>query len=198
LLGFDKESPDLDELREILNCIADDSYRVSKIIDSIRAFFKNGHQIKAPLDVNDLIGEVLMFVDADLRSHNITAQTTLNNALPQVSADAIQLQQVILNLIKNAIEAMSAVENGSRVLELKTELGEAENLLITVQDSGPGIDAENIERIFDRFFTTKSRGMGIGLSICRSIIEAHGGRLWAEPSVHQGSVLRISLPIAAS
>jgi signal transduction histidine kinase len=139
-----------------------------------------------------------MFVDADLRSHNITAQTTLNNALPQVSADAIQLQQVILNLIKNAIEAMSAVENGSRVLELKTELGEAENLLITVQDSGPGIDAENIERIFDRFFTTKSRGMGIGLSICRSIIEAHGGRLWAEPSVHQGSVLRISLPIAAS
>ena len=198
LLGFDKESPDLDELREILNCIADDSHRVSKIIDSIRAIFKNGHQIIAPLDVNDLIGEVLMFVDADLRSHNITVQTTLNNALPQVSVYAIQLQQVILNLIKNAIEAMSAVENGSRVLELKTELGEAENLLITVQDSGPGIDAENIERIFDRFFTTKSRGMGIGLSICRSIIEAHGGRLWAEPSVHQGSVLRFSLPIAAS
>ena len=139
-----------------------------------------------------------MLVDADLHGHNITVQATLNKALPEVSADAIQLQQVILNLIKNAIEAMNAVENGSRVLELKTELGEAGNLLITVQDSGPGIDAENIERIFDRLFTTKSRGMGMGLSICRSIIEAHSGRLWAEPSVRQGSVLRISLPIAAS
>jgi len=198
LLEFAKGSPDLDELREILNCIADDSYRVSKIINGIRAVFKNGHQIRAPLDVNDLIREVLMLVDADLHGHNITVQATLNKALPEVSADAIQLQQVILNLIKNAIEAMNAVENGSRVLELKTELGEAGNLLITVQDSGPGIDAENIERIFDRLFTTKSRGMGMGLSICRSIIEAHSGRLWAEPSVRQGSVLRISLPIAAS
>jgi len=198
LLGLEKESPDLDELREILNCVVDDGHRASKIIDGIRAIFKKAQQIKTPLDVNDLIRDVLMLVDADLRCHNIAVQTTLNNALPRMSADPIQLLQVILNLIKNAIEAMSAAENDSRVLILKTELGDSANLLITVQDTGPGIDAKNIEQIFDRFFTTKSKGMGMGLSISRSIIEAHGGRLWAEPRVHQGSVFRISLPVAAS
>lgn len=198
LLGLEKESPDLDGLREILDCIVDEGHRANRIIDGIRAIFKRGHQIKEPLDVNDLIRDVLMLVDADLHSHNITVQTTLNDALPQVSADPIQLQQVILNLIKNAIEAMSAVKDDSRVLRLETELGDPANLSITVQDTGPGIDAESIERIFDRFFTTKSKGMGIGLSICRSIIEAHGGRLWAEPRVRQGSMFRISLPVSGS
>ena len=198
LLGLEKETPDLDGLREILDCIVDDGHRASKIIDSIRAIFKRGHQIKEPLDVNDLIRDVLMLVDADLHSHNIAVQTTLDDALPQVSADPIQLQQVILNLIKNAIEAMSAVKDDSRVLRLETELGDSANLSITVQDTGPGIDAENIERIFDRFFTTKSKGMGMGLSICRSIIEAHGGRVWAESRAHQGSMFRISLPVAGS
>jgi PAS domain S-box-containing protein len=197
LLELEKESPNLDELREILSCVVDDGYRATKIINGIHAIFNKAKQIKAPIDANDLIREVLLLMEADLRSHNIVVQTTLNNALPKLSGDPIQLLQVILNLIKNAIEAMSAVENDSRVLQLKTELGDSANLLITVQDAGPGIETKNIEQIFDRFFTTKSRGMGMGLSISRSIIEAHGGRLWAESGVRQGSIFRISLPIAA-
>ena len=116
-------------------------------------------------------------------------------ALPNLR---VQLQQVILNLIDNAIEAMNAVSDDSRVLHLKTEPKDGENVRITVQDSGPEIDAENTERIFDRFFSTKSQGMGMGLSICRSIVEAHGGRLWVETGSHRGSVFLISLPVRAS
>ncbi len=198
LLGLGKHSPDLDELREILTCIVTESERASKIIASIRAIFKKTDQIKVPLDVNRLIKDVLALMDADLHSHHITVQTTLKDILPRVSADAVQLQLVILNLIKNGIQAMDTAEIGSRVLHLETELGDSANLLITVEDTGRGIDPKKIDQIFDRFFTTKQKGMGMGLSICRSIIEAHGGRLWAEPRVYQGSAFRISLPIAAS
>jgi signal transduction histidine kinase len=110
-------------------------------------------------------------------------------------ADRVQLQQVMLNLIKNAIEAMSSVVDSSRLLHLKTELDGSQNIVVTVQDFGTGIDPENIERIFNRLFTTKTQGMGMGLAICRSIIEAHNGRLWAEAGTDQGSLFRISLPI---
>jgi len=123
-------------------------------------------------------------------------RTTLNKTIPEVLADRVQLQQVMVNLIENAIEAMSFVADGSRVLHLKTELDGARNILITVEDSGPGIDPNIIERIFGRFFTTKAEGMGMGLAICRAIIEAHNGRLWAEAGDDQGSIFRISLPVA--
>ncbi len=198
LLRLGKDSADRDGLREILNSIIDEGHRASKIIAGIRAIFKRGHQTREPVDVNSLIREVLLLVDADLHNHNIIMQTRLNDSVPHVFADPIQLQQVILNLVKNAIEAMSAVNGGSRVLSLETDLTDPGNLLITVQDTGPGIGAQNIERIFDRFFTTKSKGMGMGLPICRSIVEALGGRLWAESRPEQGSAFRISLPIAAS
>lgn len=137
----------------------------------------------------------MALVEAELQSHHIAVRTTLNKTAPEVLADRVQLHQVMLNLIKNAIEAMSSVVDGSRVLHLKTELDSSQNMVVTVQDSGTGIDPENIERIFDRFFTTKTEGMGMGLSICRSIVEAHNGRLWAEAGVHQGSLFRISLPV---
>jgi signal transduction histidine kinase len=120
---------------------------------------------------------------------------TLIETIPEVLVDRIQLRQVMLNLIKNAIEAMISVVDNSRVLHLKTELDGSRNIVVTVQDSGMGIDPENIERIFNRFFTTKTQGMGMGLTICRSIIEAHNGRLWAEAGLHQGSLFRISLPM---
>jgi signal transduction histidine kinase len=134
-------------------------------------------------------------MDSELQSHHVVVRTALRDALPPVLADRIQLQQVLLNLIKNAIEAMTSVADGSRSLLLTTELDDAGTLRITVADSGPGIDPKNLERVFDRFFTTKSQGMGMGLSVCRSIIEAHDGRLWAESGAHGGSVFRISLPI---
>jgi signal transduction histidine kinase len=123
-------------------------------------------------------------------------RTTLNETIPEVLADRVQLQQVMVNLIENAIEAMSFVTGRSRVLHLKTELDGARNILVTVEDSGLGIDPNNVERIFDRFFTTKAQGMGMGLAICRSIIEAHNGRLWAEATGDQGSIFWMSLPVA--
>jgi signal transduction histidine kinase len=129
-----------------------------------------------------------------LNRHRVVIQTDLFPALPQVSGNPVQLQQVILNLIMNAAEAMDAVTDRPRVLRVKTELHEPSSVMITVQDSGPGIDRENSDRIFDTFFTTKSHGMGMGLSICRSIVEAHGGRLWASNGTHQGAVFHSVLP----
>jgi signal transduction histidine kinase len=149
--------------------------------DSIRAISKREHR-SAPVNLNELIREVLTLLEAELQGHHIEVQTTLDERIPAVLSDRIQFQQVILNLIKNAIEAMSFVVEHSRILHLKTEVGSSQNLMIIVEDSGTGIDPKNIEKIFDRAFTTKTHGMGMGLAICRSIIEGHNGRLWAEPS----------------
>ena len=142
-----------------------------------------------------MIREVLAIVEDRLQTNNIVVQATLNESLPEVIADRVQLQQVILNLIRNAIEAMGSVAESSRVLNLKTETEDSQHILITVQDSGPGIDPKDIERIFERFFTTKAQGMGMGLAICRSILAAHGGRILADAGVRQGALFRISLPI---
>jgi signal transduction histidine kinase len=137
---------------------------------------------------------VLSFAETDLQGHHIAVRTTLDETIPDVLADRVQLRQVVLNLITNAVEAMTSVDANSRLMHLKTERDESQNIVITVQDSGPGVDPQNIERIFDRFFTTKTQGMGMGLAICRSIVEAHNGRLWVEAGDHQGSLFRISLP----
>ena len=190
-----KETSNVDEARATLNNIVFAGQRAAEIIESIRAIRKKEHRVREPLSLNELIQEVLALVAAELQSHHIAVRTTLNKTVPEVLADRVQLQQVMLNLIKNAIEAMSSVVDGSRVLHLKTELEGSQDMVVTVQDSGTGIDPENIERIFDRFFTTKTEGMGMGLSICRSIVEAHNGRLWADAGVHQGSLFRISLPL---
>src|SRR5262249_31903676 len=125
----------------------------------------------------------------------VAVQTKFNEELPEVIGDQIQLQQVILNLIRNAVEAMGSVPESARILHLKTEIEDSQHILITVHDSGPGIDPKDAERIFERFFTTKSQGMGMGFAICRSIIEAHDGRLWGETGVNQGALFRISLRI---
>ncbi len=189
------DTSNVDEARATLNNIIFAGQRAAEIIESIRAISKKEHRIRAPLSLNELIQEVLALVEAELQSHQIAVRTTLNETIPEVLADRVQLQQVMLNLVKNAIEAMSSVVDSSRVMHLKTELDGSHNMVVTVQDSGTGIDPENIERIFNRFFTTKAAGMGMGLAICRSIVEAHNGRLWAEAGVPQGSLFRISLPL---
>jgi len=145
------------------------------------------------MSLNEMIREVLAIVEDRLQTSHIAVQAELNEKLPEVIADRAQLQQVILNLIRNAVEAMSSVPEST--LHLKTEIEDAQHVLITVQDSGPGIDPKNAKRIFERFFTTKSQGMGMGLAISRSIIEAHNGHLLAEAGPHQGALFRISLPI---
>ena len=192
-----RETPDVERGRANLNNIVQAAHRAGEIIDSISAINKKENRTRAPLNLNELIQEVLALLESEVQSYHIAVRTTLNETIPEVLADRVQLQQVMVNLIENAIEAMSFVADGSRVLHLKTELDGARNILVTVEDSGPGIDPNNIERIFGRFFTTKTEGMGMGLAICRSIIEAHNGRLWAEAGDDQGSVFRISLPVAS-
>jgi PAS domain S-box-containing protein len=192
------KTPDLGEAQTALRRIVSDGHRASEVIGSIRAMFKSGHRPSAYYDVNALIREVLALVNGELQSNKVEAQVELSEGIPRILADRVQLQQVVLNLMMNAIEAMGAVQNGARILGVNSELRDARDILITVKDSGPGIDPQNIDRIFERFFTTKSNGMGMGLSICRSIVEAHNGRLWAEPDVRPGSVFRILLPIDGS
>jgi PAS domain S-box-containing protein len=195
LRWLERDPPNVERARGTLNNITLAGKRTVEIVDSIRAISKKEHRIHAPLNLNVLIQEVLALAEAELHIQNIAIRTTLNEKIPDVLADRLQLQQVMLNLIKNAIEAMSSVVDSPRVLHLKTELDGSQNIVVTVQDSGTGIDPENIEQIFNRFFTTKTQGMGMGLAICRSIIEAHNGRLWAEAGIDQGSLFRISLPI---
>jgi PAS domain S-box-containing protein len=189
-----KRPPDLEEVRADLDRIANASDRASQVIEGIRSMFKNDSRKKALLDVNEVIREVIALLRSELQNRQIVVQDELNPKLPPVLADGVQLQQVIANLVTNAIEAMEAIDDGARTLRVMSTISKSDGVLITVEDSGPGIDPENADRIFHPFFTTKSQGMGMGLSICRSIIEAHDGYLSARSAVHRGSVFQISLP----
>jgi len=187
-------TPDFGEAMAALKRIVSDAHRASEVIGSIRAMFKKDIQEKALLDLNQLIREVLMLVHAELQSQRVSVHTELMEDLPHVLADRVQLQQVIMNLIMNASEAMASVTNRARVLRVKSEVDESHDVLMTVEDSGTGIDPNDANRIFDAFFTKKSHGLGMGLSICQSIIEAHNGRLWASPGIHHGSIFHVALP----
>ena len=160
--------------------------------------FKKDGQAKAPQDVNKLIREVLTLVRSDLENQRVSVRTELFDELPQVPASLVQLRQVAVNLIMNAIDAMSTVVNRPRVLQVRTEVHESGYLLIAVEDTGMGIDPKNIDRIFDPFFTTKPHGMGMGLSICQSIIENHDGRLSVSAGQPYGSIFYVFLPIDPS
>ena len=191
---LERTPPDLGEARAAIANISAVGNRANEVIESIRAMFRRETQPQAPLDPNKLIVGVLAVLSDELKSHQITVQTELIEAPPAVLADWGQLQQVVLNLIMNAIEAMSSVVGRARILRIKSEIHESGGVLITVKDSGSGIDPKDIERIFTAFFTTKARGMGIGLSICRSIVETHGGRLWASAGTPHGSIFYLELP----
>lgn len=189
-----KQPPNLGEVRADLNRIADAGDRAIQVIEGIRSMFKNDSRERALLDVNEIIREVMALLRSELQDRQIVVQDELTPKLPPVLADGIQLQQVIANLVTNAIEAMDAVDDRSRTLRVKSARSKSAGVLILVEDSGPGIDPDNVDRIFRPFFTTKSQGMGMGLSICRSIVEAHNGDLSAHSAVHRGSVFQISLP----
>ena len=189
-----KADADLHEVREVLKRMIDDGHRASHIISSIRAMFGKDRREKSRVSIRDLVSELLALVHGELESHRISHQVELHQELPPVMADRVQLQQVLLNLIMNAIESISSVEDRERSLLIKSELHEAGDVLIAVEDSGPGIDPDNMDRIFDAFFTTKSHGMGLGLSICQSIIESHGGRLWASARKPHGAIFHVQLP----
>jgi PAS domain S-box-containing protein len=196
LRWLSRPKPDLVEVRAGLEAIVSDGNRASDVIDGIRAIFKNDSREKISLDVNEVIREVLALMQFELHNHRILVSTELTSGLQPVVADRIQLQQVIANLIANAIEAMQFAEARARTLRVRSASGTANDVLVVVEDSGPGIDSENLERIFHPFFTTKPQGTGMGLSICRSIIEAHNGHLTVSPAADGGSVFQIALPAA--
>jgi PAS domain S-box-containing protein len=187
--------PAVEGAREALSEISQAVDRAGQVIDGIRAMFKNDSRKKVLLDVNQVIREVLLLLHFELQNHHILVQAELNPKLPLVVADPIQLQQVITNLVTNAIEAMDLVADHTRTLRVNSVARESDGVLIAIEDTGPGIKQERFDRIFDPFFTTKSQGMGMGLAICRSIIEAHGGNLWASPGTTHGSVFHVALPI---
>ena len=181
-------------MRSLLKLVVSEGNRASQVIDGIRAMFKNNSREKALLDVNEVIREVIALLHSKLQKHRITVRAELISEPPPILADRIQLQQVVANLVANAIEAMDTVTDRARTLRVKSVIGKPDGVLITVEDSGPGIDPENADRIFHPFFTTKSEGTGMGLSICRSIIEAHNGSLSLRSAPNRGSVFEILMP----
>jgi signal transduction histidine kinase len=191
---LDRRSPDLKEVREALGCIADNAAHAADVIGRIRDHLKKAPPRKHSLDLNATITEVIALTRSEAAKNKVSVRTELAERLPPVWGDRIQLQQVALNLILNAVEAMSRVGEHARELLITTQQSPTEDVLVTVRDSGPGIDPENLERVFESFYTTKPGGVGIGLSICRSIIEAHGGRLWADANEGGGAVFQFSLP----
>src|SRR5215469_11479393 len=191
-----RATPDLSEVRLALKRVVYDGHRAGEVVDGIRSMFKKDGQTETQQDINELVREVLVLLHDEIQSRQVSTRIELTDRLPKVSANRVQLQQVLVNLIANAVEAMSAIENRARILRVKTEMNEFNHMMITVEDSGMGIDPKNIDRIFDTFFTTKSHGMGMGLSICRSIIERHGGRMLVSHGQPHGSIFQVLLPIA--
>jgi C4-dicarboxylate-specific signal transduction histidine kinase len=191
---LDKQPADLGEVREALSCVVGDADRGGAIIDRMRDHIKKAPPRKHRFDLNDAINEVIGLARSAIAENGVSVQTRLTEGLAPVEGDRVQLQQVILNLVLNAAEAMSMVDGGRRQLLISSEEGGANGVLVAVRDSGPGIDPEHIERVFDAFYTTKPSGVGMGLSICRSIIEAHSGRLWADANEPGGAAFQFTLP----
>jgi C4-dicarboxylate-specific signal transduction histidine kinase len=189
-----RATPDLDEARAALKRIVNEGHRAGQVIGSIRSMFKKDGRTKAPHDVNDVVREVLTLVRSEVENQRVAVRTELTDELPRVLADRVQLQQVILNLVTNAIDAMGSLNGRARVLRLRSERHAGDSVMVTVEDTGTGIDRENMNRIFEAFFTTKPHGMGMGLSICRSIVESHGGRLSAARGHPHGAVFQVVLP----
>jgi signal transduction histidine kinase len=186
---------DIEEVRAALQRIRNDGHRAAEVVEGIRAMFKNDGQKRVLLDINQLIREVLALVQSELLGRRISLDAALHEDLPQVMADRVQLQQVIMNLITNAIDAMASVTDRPRVLRIKSEIRNRDAVVVAIEDTGAGIDPGKMDRLFDPFFTTKPDGMGVGLSICRSIVEAHNGHLRASAGAQHGSVFWFELPI---
>ena len=190
---LDMSPPNMTEVREALACIVRDADRGKGIVDRVRDHIKKAPPRYDRIDVNEAIGEVTEMVRAPVEKNMVSVRTRLSPGLNSVWGDRVQLQQVVLNLVLNAVEAMGSVAEGARTLTITTE-NDAAGILVVVQDSGPGIDPEHLQRVFDTFYTTKDTGLGMGLSICRSIIAAHGGRLWAEAGQPRGAIFQFTLP----
>jgi PAS domain S-box-containing protein len=197
LRWLDRDTPDLEAARRSAKWIIDDSNRASEVIRRVRVLANKTDIDKRSLDVNDVITEVILLAQRELTNQQVSLQMELAPTLPTVLGDRVQLQQVIINLVMNGMEAMQAVTDRPRELVIRSRPDEAQQVLVSVTDYGVGIPAVNADLLFNPFFTTKSSGMGMGLSICRSIIEAHDGRLWATANIPHGATFLFALPINA-
>ena len=189
-----KAEPNLDEVRAVLKHIGEEGHRAGEVITALTALFKTNTSKRVRVDINEVVSDVIKRSRGELRARNIALRMKLATDLPSVSADPIQLQEVLLNLIMNAVEAMDSTAEDLRVLTIAS-MPDTEGVRVTVEDSGIGIDAKKAEQIFEAFFTTKPTGMGMGLAICRSIVAAHDGRLWASPGASGGTVFHVFLPV---
>jgi PAS domain S-box-containing protein len=193
-----RQPPNLEEARLVIDHIIKDGKRAADVVGRIRNFSKNAPAQKGDIEINEAILEIMILARSAMSEHSVLVTMQLSEGLPPISGDRVQFQQVILNLIMNAIEAMSEVGEGSRELLISTSEAESGGVLVTVSDSGPGLPQADPERLFEAFYTTKASGLGMGLSICRSIIQNHGGRLWATPNQPRGAVFRMMLPVKES
>ncbi|HWX56926.1 ATP-binding protein [Bradyrhizobium sp.] len=194
-LWLDAQPPNLEEVRQSLGYIVSDAMRAGDVIGRIRALVRKAPPQRVALAINEVVLEVIALTHAEVAKNRVSVRTQLADGLPRIHADRVQLQQVILNLIVNAVEAMSSVGSGGRELQIGTSRNAANGILVSLRDSGPGLDPKNVDYLFDAFYTTKAQGMGMGLAICRSIIEAHGGRMWAGANEPRGAVFQFTLPL---
>jgi PAS domain S-box-containing protein len=194
-LWLDAQPPNLEEVRQSLGYIVSDAMRAGDVIGRIRALVRKAPPQRVALAINEVVLEVIALTHAEVAKNRVSVRTQLADGLPRIHADRVQLQQVILNLIVNAVEAMSSVGSGGRELQISTSRNAANGILVSLRDSGPGLDPKNVDYLFDAFYTTKAQGMGMGLAICRSIIEAHGGRMWAGANEPRGAVFQFTLPL---
>ncbi len=193
LLFLDRKNPDLGEARDALRQIIMDGNRADEVIRHVRTLANKTDIQKVPLDINDVIEEVMLIFRHEAIAHGVSVRRELASALPQVLGDRVQLQQVIINLLMNGIQATSSVTGRRHELRIRSQEHGPDQILVAVEDSGTGIELQNVDRLFSAFFTTKPSGMGIGLSICRSIVEQHGGNIWATRNSGAGSTFQFTL-----
>lgn len=198
LRWLDRSAPDLDQARQAVKRMISEGGRANEVIQRIRTLLRKEEPQKAPLDLNEIVNETLPLIQREMSNHRVLLKLELDPCLPAANGDRIQLQQVIINILVNGIQAMAQVADRPRELLVQTKRDVDGRLLIRVRDSGIGIDADSLPRLFNSFFTTKRNGMGMGLSICRSIIEAHGGRIWASPNQGPGATFQFTLPSSAT
>jgi C4-dicarboxylate-specific signal transduction histidine kinase len=191
------EPPNLHEVDDVLSLIVKEGNRAGEVVGRIRALIKKAPARKDAVEINDAILEVIALTRTEAENNSVSVRTQLAEGLPHVQGDRVQLQQVLLNLIINAIEAMRDVGEGERELLISSR-NEPDGVSVEVRDSGPGFAPADIDRVFEAFYSTKPSGVGLGLSICRSIIEAHNGRLWANPNVPRGASFQFALPAIAN
>jgi signal transduction histidine kinase len=187
------DPPNIERATQSLDRIIRDANRASQVVERVLGLARKTPPKKAPLNLNEAVQEIIVLTRGEVERNRVSLKADLSDALPLVWADRIQLQQVFLNLITNAVEALGAIEDGPRDLQITTVQDGPDSVLFAVRDSGKGLDAEKLHHVFDAFYTTKQDGIGMGLAVSRSIVEAHGGRLWAEPNAPRGAIFQLTL-----